>query len=97
MVHLLIYGRVGINTVKKFLYAITSEAGFANHCLRATAMSRMHNSGMPEKIIADKSGHRSMDALRAYEKICIEQLKNQLLILPLNLTSVILLFLSVTQ
>ena len=35
--------------------------------LRATAMTRMYNLGVPEKLIADKSGHRSIDGLRAYE------------------------------
>ncbi|XP_011408773.1 PREDICTED: uncharacterized protein KIAA1958-like [Amphimedon queenslandica] len=62
--------RVGINTIKKFVHLITSGAGlvgYTNHCLRATAMTRMFNSGVPEKVIADKSGHRSLDGLRAYE------------------------------
>ena len=67
--------RVGINTLKGFLNLITSEAGlsgFTNHCLRATAMTRMYNSGVPEKVIADKSGHRSIDGLRAYEHPSME-------------------------
>ena len=62
--------RVGINQLKKFLSNITTEAGFSgytNHSLRATAMSRMYNSGVPEKVIADRSGHRSINGLRAYE------------------------------
>ncbi len=62
--------RVGVNTIKKFPPKITTLAGingFTNHSLRATAMSRMYNSGVPEKIIAEKSGHRSIDGLRAYE------------------------------
>ena len=27
----------------------------------------MYNQGVPEKVIADKSGHRSLDGLRSYE------------------------------
>ncbi len=63
--------RVGINQLKKFVQTITSSesgvSGYTNHCLRATAMTRMYNQGVPEKVIADKSGHRSIDGLRAYE------------------------------
>ena len=48
-----------------------SDAGisgsFTNHCLRSTAISRMYNAGIPEKLISDKSGHHSLDGLRAYE------------------------------
>ena len=42
-------------------------SGYTNHSLRATAVSRMYNSGVPEKIIAEKSGHKSLDALRSYK------------------------------
>ena len=30
-------------------------------------MSRMYNQGVPKKLIADKSDHRSLDGLRVYE------------------------------
>ena len=30
-------------------------------------MTRMFNKGVPEKVIAEKSGHRSLEALRCYE------------------------------
>ena len=43
-------------------------SGYTNHSLRATAVSRMYNSGVPETIISDKSGHRSLEALRSYER-----------------------------
>ena len=49
---------------------ITSSAGlsgYINHSLCATAVSRMYNSGVPEKIITEKSGHRSLSALRSYK------------------------------
>ena len=62
--------RVGINQLKKIISTVSSTSGtsgYTNHSLRATAMTRMYNQGVPEKIIAEKSGHRSLDGLRAYE------------------------------
>ena len=43
--------------------------------LRATAVTRMYNTGVPEKIISDISGHKSLKALRAYERTSTEQQK----------------------
>ena len=34
---------------------------------------RMFNSGIPEKVIAENSGHRSTKALRCYERTSQEQ------------------------
>lgn len=63
--------RVGINTIKKFVAEITTalgdDSGYTNHCLRATSVSRMYNAGIPEKMISEKSGHRSIEGLCAYE------------------------------
>ena len=33
-------------------------------------MTHMYNQGVPGKVIANKSGHRSLDGLRAYEHPC---------------------------
>ena len=41
-----------------------SGVRYTNHSLRATAITRMFNSGVLEKII---SGHKSIKALRCYE------------------------------
>ncbi len=63
--------RVGVNTLKGFLPEISEKAGigvrYTNHSLRATAVTRMYENGVPEKIISEKSGHRSLKALRNYE------------------------------
>ena len=40
--------------------------------MRATAMTRMYNQGVPEKLIAKKSGHRSVDGFRVYEHTASE-------------------------
>ena len=51
---------------------IAAESGlgvhYTNHTLRATAVTRMYNTGVPEKHIAEKSGHKSLKALRVYER-----------------------------
>ena len=63
--------RVGVNKLKTFLPEISAESGlqvhYTNHSQRATAVTRMYNTGVPENLIAEKSGHRSLKALRAYE------------------------------
>ena len=62
---------VGINKLKEIIPQLFLESGlevrYTNHSLRVTAMTRMFNSGVPEKIIGEKSGHRSLEALRCYE------------------------------
>ena len=58
-------GTVGVNKLKTFLSNISAESGidvhYTNHSLRATAVTRMYNTGVPEKLIAEKSGHRSLN------------------------------------
>ena len=44
-----------------------------NHSLRATAITRMFSSKVPERIIAEKSGYRSIAALHSYEYTSCEQ------------------------
>ena len=71
--------RIGINTLKNIMPKLSEEAGldvhYTNHSLRATAVTRMYANGVPEKIIAGKSGHRSLKALRAYEHTTYSQEK----------------------
>ena len=37
-----------------------------NYSLRATYITRMFKADVPEKIIAEKSGHKSLKALRVH-------------------------------
>ena len=64
--------RVGINTLKGIIPKLSLEAGcdanYSNHSLRATSATRMFAAGIPEKLIADKTDHRSLKALRTYER-----------------------------
>ena len=47
--------------------------GKCNHSLRATGISRMYSKEVPEKIIQEWSGHKSLIALRRYEHTSMEQ------------------------
>ena len=44
-----------------------------NHSLRAYEVTEMFHAGVPEKVIQDRSGHRSLDGLRKYETISEKQ------------------------
>ena len=41
---------------------------YTNHSLRATAATRMFASGVPEKIVGEVTGHKSLKALHTYER-----------------------------
>ena len=69
--------RVGINTLKNMLPELSRKCGTdvrcTNHSLRATAITRMFRNGIPEKVIAETSGHGSTSALWCYEHTAAEQ------------------------
>lgn len=44
-----------------------------NHSLRAASATQMYDSGVPEKLIQEKMGHQSLEALRMYERTNAEQ------------------------
>ena len=44
------------------------EGNITNHSLRATSATQMYDKGVPEKIIQERTGHRSLEALRMYER-----------------------------
>ena len=63
--------RVGVNTLKNMLPELSRISGvrvhYTNHSLRATSIVRKFNNGIPEKVIAETSGHKSAKALLCYE------------------------------
>ena len=62
---------MGINKLNGILPSMCKEAGFkpkSNHSLRITCTSAFFNAGMKEKLIRDRTGHRS-NALFKYEKV----------------------------
>ena len=64
---------LGKDTLRSKLNTMCKQAGISgnktNHSLRATSATQMYNSGVPEKIIQERTGHRSLEALRMYERI----------------------------
>ena len=44
-----------------------------NHSLRASGITKLFQAGSLEKVIEDRSGHRSLDGLRKYERVSEEQ------------------------
>ncbi len=51
------------------------SVNYTNHSLRATSASRMFTSGVPEKIGAEFTGHKSLTSLRQYERTTETQLQ----------------------
>ena len=61
---------VGINSLNKILPEMCVSAGFKRktaHSLRVACVSSLFNAGVDEKLIRERSGHRS-NALFQYEK-----------------------------
>ena len=54
--------------VKEMLRAAgVDDSNKSNHSLRATGISRMYSSSVPEKLIMERSGHISSEGVRMYE------------------------------
>ena len=69
---------IGRNKLNGLLKEMCAEAGitgnFTNHSLRAYGATTLFQSGVPEKLIQQRTGHRSIDALRQYERTSESQL-----------------------
>ena len=55
--------------VKNMCEQVSIAGKRTNHSLRATGITTMFQAGLPEKVIQDRSGYRSVDGLRKYERI----------------------------
>ena len=68
---------VGKNTlagkIKKMCQLANVGGNKTNHSLRATGATSLYEKGVPEKIIQERTGHRSLEALRVYEHTNAEQ------------------------
>ena len=76
------YGKqpVGRNTLQKMTKTIFEKAGIldrhvTNHSLRATGTTKLFTAGVPEKIIKERTGHKSLEALRCYERTTEDQIQ----------------------
>ena len=93
---------VGKNTLDRIVKDSCEEAGVAgktNHSLRATGATRMYHKGITERAIQARTGHKSLDALRTYERVSTEQEKQMCHVLGdvANQTSPILTWSLVNQ
>ena len=61
-------GKNTLSTIVKTTYEEAGIVGKTNHSLRATSASTMFAAGVPEHIIQEVTGHRSIEALRSYER-----------------------------
>ena len=68
---------IGRNLLAKMMSTMCEEAGIAsaktNHSLRVAGTSAMFDAGVPERIIQGRTGHRSLEALRMYERVTNQQ------------------------
>lgn len=62
---------VGKETLRLMLADMCAKAGIqrkTNHSLHATGATAMFAANVPEKLIKSRTGHRSVEALRLYER-----------------------------
>ena len=68
---------IGKNILDAKLGKMCSLAGIegrvTNHSMHATSVTQMYETGVPEKIIKERTGHRSLQALRVYERTNAQQ------------------------
>ena len=68
---------IGKEKLRTMVRDMCAEAGITekktNHSLRATGASHMFSASVPEKLIQSRTGHRSLEALRLYERPSHEQ------------------------
>ena len=71
MTHLLLgtVTPVGRHTLNEKMCNMAGISGNkTNHSLKATRATHMYESGVPEKLIQERIGHNSLEALRLYER-----------------------------
>ena len=61
------------NMMKTMSQAADLGKGVTNHSLRAYGATELFRSNVPEKLVQQRTGHRSLEALRKYEHVAEEQ------------------------
>ena len=68
---------VGKHTLNNKVKVMCERAGIqghkTNHSLRATAATELYQADVPEKLIQERTGHRSLKTLRVYERTTTHQ------------------------
>ena len=55
------------NVAKKIMKQAQFDGRDTNHSLRRSCATRLYDSGSPEQLIQETTGHRSFDFVRAYK------------------------------
>ncbi len=70
---------VGKNLLSKMVAEMCAEAGVVgkktNHSLRVAGATTLFDAGVPERIIQQRTGHKSVGGLRTYERVTEDQQK----------------------
>ena len=56
------------NVVKKVMSNAGFDGHFTNHSLRRSCATNLYDNGVPEQVIQETTGHRSVDGVRAYKR-----------------------------
>ena len=68
---------LGHNTLPNTVARLCSSAGIqghkTNHSLRATATSRLYQSGVEEQQVMERTGHRTVEGVRSYKRTSEQQ------------------------
>ena len=63
---------LGQYSLGRTISRICKEAGIGgyktNHSLRATAATRLYQSGVDEQLVMERTGHRSLEGVRSYKR-----------------------------
>ena len=68
---------IGKNLLAKMVPTMCEEANIVgkktNHSLRVAGASSLFAAGIPERVIQQRTGHRSLDGLRTFERVTEDQ------------------------
>ena len=68
-------GRNRLNAMMKEMCKVAEfDTTLTNHSLRAYGATKMFQAKVPEKLIQQRTGHKSLEALRRYERTSLPQL-----------------------
>ena len=68
---------MGKNKLGQMMKTMSKQAGlsiiYSNHSLRAYGATKLFQHGLPERLIQERTGHRTVEALRKYQRVSDEQ------------------------
>lgn len=66
--------RAAADTILKSACQRVGLIGVSTHSFRRTALTRMHNAGVPLRVIQEISGHSSLETLQRYLEVTDQQI-----------------------